>query len=285
MTVTDLLSPIGRLAENRLALVGGILILIVSLMAVLAPHVAPHDPRQTDLEQSLTAPNRTFPLGTNKLGRCVLSQMIYGARVTLAVGVGVVLVSALVGMILGVVSGYYGGMVDEVIMRLVDVMFALPGILPALIIAGLLGPRILNLMLALTVTAWAAYARIVRGSVLTIKPLPFVESANALGASHLYIIRVHIIPNCLAPVIVLATFGVARAILAVSALSFLGLGCQAPNFDWGAMLKESLLYMRSAPHLVIFPGLAIMLLVLAFNFLGDGLRDIMDVQSNRKNGY
>ncbi|WP_419657466.1 DppC: dipeptide ABC transporter, permease protein [Desulfosarcina variabilis str. Montpellier] len=283
--MTDTFSPIGRLADHRLALAGGILILMVSLMAVLAPHVAPHDPRQTDLEHSLTAPNRTFPLGTNKLGRCVFSQMIYGARVTLGVGMGVVLVSALVGMILGVVSGYYGGMVDEVIMRLVDVMFALPGILPALIIAGLLGPGIFNLMLALTVTAWAGYARIVRSSVLTIKPLPFVESAKALGASHLYIMRVHIIPNCLAPVIVLATFGVARAILAVSALSFLGLGCQTPNFDWGAMLKESLLYMRTAPHLLVYPGLAIMLLVLAFNFLGDGLRDLMDVQANRKQEY
>jgi len=283
--VTDTFSPIGRLADHRLALAGGILILMVSLMAVLAPHVAPHDPRQTDMDQSLTAPNRTFPLGTNKLGRCVLSQMIYGARVTLGVGMGVVLVSALVGMILGVVSGYYGGMVDEVIMRLVDVMFALPGILPALIIAGLLGPGIFNLMLALTITAWAGYARIVRSSVLTIKPLPFVESAKALGASHLYIMRVHIIPNCLAPVIVLATFGVARTILAVSALSFLGLGCQTPNFDWGAMLKESLLYMRTAPHLLVCPGLAIMLLVLAFNFLGDGLRDLMDVQANRKQKY
>ncbi|BBO81942.1 glutathione ABC transporter permease GsiD [Desulfosarcina ovata subsp. sediminis] len=283
--MTEYIAPFGRLAANRLALAGGILILAVGMMAVLAPHVAPHDPRQIDLSHSLSAPDSSFPLGTNKLGRCVLSQMIYGARVTLGVGVGVVLASALVGMIMGVVSGYCGGMIDELIMRLVDIMLALPGILPALIIAGLLGPGVFNLMLALTVTAWAGYARIVRSSVLTLKPLPFVESARALGASHRYILRVHIVPNCLAPVIVLATFGVARAILAVSALSFLGLGCQAPNFDWGAMLKESLLYMRSAPHLVVFPGLAIMLLVLAFNFLGDGLRDIMDVQSNRKHGY
>lgn len=276
---------IGRVAGNRLALMGGLLIVCFALVAVLAPYIAPHDPRQADLTQSLTAPSKAFPMGTNKLGRCVLSQLIFGTRTTLGVGLFVVLTTALVGTIMGVVSGYFGGMVDELIMRFVDMLLALPGIIPALIIAGLLGSGIFNLMLALTITGWTGYARIARGTVLCVKTLPFVESAQALGASRFYIIRVHLIPNCLPGIVVVATFGMARAILAISALSFLGLGCQPPNFDWGAMLKESLLYMHTAPHLAVYPGVAIMLCVLAFNFLGDGLRDLMDVNANKRVDY
>ncbi len=284
MSVIEYFHNISRMIDNKLALAGGILIVLFTVAAVLAPFIAPHDPQQTNLRQSLTPPGKTFPMGTNKLGRCVLSQMIYGARITLGAGVFVVVTTAFIGMIVGVVSGYFGGFVDEFLMRLVDMLLALPGIIPALIIAGLLGPGIFNLVLALTITGWVGYARIARSTVLSIKTLPFVESARALGASHIYIIRVHIIPNCLSEMTVLATFGIARAILALSALSFLGLGCQPPVFDWGAMLKDSLLYMRSAPHLAICPGMAIMLCVLAFNFLGDGLRDLMDVKSTRKAG-
>ncbi len=279
--MTEYFHGIGRTAGNRRVLAGALLILFFSMAALLASHIAPHDPGEVDLGRSLTAPDSDFPMGTNKLGRCVLSQMLYGARITLGVAAFVVLTSAAIGMTVGVVSGYFGGWIDEMIMRFVDMMMALPGIIPALIISGLLGPGIFNLMLALIFTGWTGFARIVRGTVLPVKKLAFVESATALGASHFYIIRVHIIPNCISPMVVLTTFAMARTLLAVSALSFLGLGCQPPNFDWGAMLKEGLLYMRSAPHLVIYPGLAITLSVLAFNFLGDGLRDLMDVRSNR----
>lgn len=276
----ETIDNIGRVVQHRLSLTGGIIILLLVCIAVLAPHIAPHDPARVDLNQSLTAPDANFPMGTNKLGRCIMSQMIYGARITLGAGALVVLTTAAIGMMMGIVSAYFGGLIDEMIMRFVDVMLALPGIILALIIAGLLGPGIFNLMLALVVTGWTGFARVVRSTVLSLKELAFIESAKALGASNVYIIRAHIVPNCISPVIVLATFGMARTILALSALSFLGLGSQPPNFDWGSMLKENVLNMRTAPHLVIYPGIAIMISVLAFNFFGDGLRDYFDVKAN-----
>lgn len=278
----EIIDNIGRVVQHRLALAGGVIILLLVCIAVLAPYLAPHDPARVDLNQSLAGPDANFPMGTNKLGRCVMSQMIYGARITLGAGALVVLTTAAIGMMMGIVSGYFCGLIDEMIMRFVDMMLALPGIILALIIAGLLGPGVFNLMLALAVTGWTGFARVVRSTVLSLKELAFIESARALGASNFYIIRVHIIPNCISPVIVLATFGMARAILAISALSFLGLGSRPPNFDWGSMLKESVMYMRTAPHLVVYPGLAIMISVLAFNFFGDGLRDYFDVQANQK---
>jgi peptide/nickel transport system permease protein len=281
----EIIYNIGRIVQHRLSLAGGVIILLLVCIAVLAPHIAPHDPARVDLNQSLTAPDANFPMGTNKLGRCVMSQMIYGARITLGAGALVVLATAAIGMMMGIVSGYFGGLIDEIIMRFVDVMLALPGIILALIVAGLLGPGVFNLMLALAVTGWTGFARVVRSTVLSLKELAFIESAKALGASNVYIIRAHIVPNCMSPVIVLATFGMARAILAISALSFLGLGCQPPNFDWGSMLKESVLYMRTAPHLVVYPGIAIMISVLAFNFFGDGLRDYFDVKATHKPEY
>lgn len=281
----EITDNIGRMVQHRLALAGGIIIVLWVGIAVLAPYLAPHDPARVDLNQSLAGPDANFPMGTNKLGRCVMSQMIYGARITLGAGALVVLTTAAIGMMMGIVSGYFGGLIDEMIMRFVDMMLALPGIILALIIAGLLGPGVFNLMLALAVTGWTGFARVVRGTVLSLKELAFIESARALGASHLYIIRVHIVPNCISPVIVLATFGMARVILAISALSFLGLGSQPPNFDWGSMLKESVMYMRTAPHLVVYPGLAIVISVLAFNFFGDGLRDYFDVTANQKQDF
>lgn len=278
----ETIDNISRVVQHRLSLAGGVIILLLICIAVLAPHIAPHDPARVDLNQSLTPPDANFPMGTNKLGRCIMSQMIYGARITLGAGALVVLTTAAIGMMMGIVSGYFGGLIDEMIMRFVDVMLALPGIILALIIAGLLGPGVFNLMLALAVTGWTGFARVVRSTVLSLKELAFIESAKALGASNVYIIRAHIVPNCMSPVIVLATFGMARAILAISALSFLGLGSQPPNFDWGSMLKESVLYMRTAPHMVVYPGLAIMISVLAFNFFGDGLRDYFDVKANQR---
>ena len=277
----EIIDNFSRLTRHRLALAGGIIILMIICIAVLAPYLAPHDPAIVDLDHSLVKPCPTYPMGTNKLGRCVLSQMIFGARITFGTGALVVLATAAIGMMMGIVSGYFGGLTDAIIMRFTDMMLALPGIILALIIAGLLGPGVFNLMLALIVTGWTGFARVVRSTVLSLKETGFIESARVLGASEIYIIRVHIIPNCLSPVIVLSTFGVARAILAISALSFLGLGSQPPNFDWGSMLKDSVMYMRTAPHLAVYPGLAVMISVLAFNFFGDGLRDCFDVTENQ----
>ncbi|GAB6145886.1 ABC transporter permease [Desulfocicer niacini] len=261
---------------------GGIIIILLLFIALLAPIIAPHAPGTIDLTNSLSPPSWDFPMGTNKLGRCVLSQIIHGSRITLGVGITTVLATGLIGMVMGIVSGYFGGIIDEVIMRMVDVMLALPGIILALVIAGVLGPSMVNLMLALIITGWTGFARVIRSTVLSLKELAFVESAKAMGASDLRILLVHIVPNCLSPVIVLVTFGMARAILAVSAMSFLGLGAQPPVFDWGSMLKDSVLYMRSAPYLAIVPGMAIMISVLSFNFIGDGLRDGFDVKTNQK---
>ncbi len=277
----DIPDNIRRLARHRLAFAGGIIIIIMAGMAILAPYLVPHDPAIVDLDHSLVKPCTDYPMGTNKLGRCVLSQLIFGARITIGTGILVVLATAAIGMMIGIVSGYFGGLTDTLIMRFTDMMLALPGIILALIIAGLLGPGIFNLMLALVVTGWTGFARVVRGTVLSLKESGFIESARVLGASEIYIIRVHIIPNCLSPVIILSTFGVARAILAISALSFLGLGSQPPNLDWGFMLKDSVMYMRTAPYLAIYPGLAVMISVLAFNFFGDGLRDYFDVAENQ----
>lgn len=272
---------LSRSPLHRPAVAGGLLLLFITFAGLLAPLIAPHDPKDVDLGQSLMPPSAEFPLGTNRLGRCVLSQLLYGGRITLGVSVAVVAATAAIGLAVGLISGYFGGLVDDIIMRLVDMVLALPAIILALIIVGSLGPGIGNLMIAMAATSWTGYARVVRSAVVSLKETGFVESAKALGASPWYILRVHLLPNSLSSVIVLSTFGMAQAILAISALSFLGLGAQPPEFDWGSMLRDGVVHMRSTPHLVIFPGLAIMLSVLAFNFLGDGLRDYLDRKFRR----
>jgi len=221
-------------------------------------------------------------MGTDDLGRCLLSRIIYGARVSLQLGVIVVGIITVIGVTLGLISGYYGGIVDEIIMRLVDVVLAFPGIILALAVAGALGPGLFNVMLALAMVGWTGLARVVRGSVLSVKQKEFVESARALGCSDLHIMTRHILPNVMAPVIVLATLDMAFIILAAAGLSFLGLGAQPPTPEWGSMLNNGRAFMRTAPHLTTFPGLAIMVAVLAFNFLGDGLRDVLDPRQQRE---
>jgi peptide/nickel transport system permease protein len=265
-----------RLKKHRLALIGAAIILTLFFVAVFAPFIAPHDPIEQNLENRLLPPSTEHPFGTDNLGRCILSRLIYGTQVSLQIGIMVVGITSIVGVMLGAIAGYRGGIIDEIIMRIVDVLLAFPGIILALVIAGILGPSLFNVMLALAVIGWTSYARVVRGSVLSVKEKEFIEAAKAIGASDVRIMFRHILPNVMAPVIVMATLGMAHVILAAAALSFLGLGAQPPTPEWGSMLSAGRAFMRTAPHLTIFPGLAIMITVLAFNFLGDGLRDTFD---------
>ena len=265
-----------ELGENRMSAVGAVIIVFLVFVALFAPYLAPHDPLKQNLGKRLLAPNGEYPFGTDELGRCIFSRVLYGTRISLEIGVVVVVITALVGTILGGVSGYCGGIVDEIIMRAVDIVLAFPSIILALVIAGLLGPGLFNVILALAVTHWPAYTRLVRGLTLSVKEKEFVEAARALRASSFYILRRHILPNCINPVIVLATLGIAHTIISAAALSFLGLGIQPPTPEWGSMLKAGIPYLRSAPFLTFFPGIMIMITVLAFNFLGDGLRDTLD---------
>lgn len=271
-----------QLKKNKIAIIGFIIIISLAFIALFAPFIAPHDPIEQNLEKRLLPPCREYPMGTDDLGRCLLSRIIYGARVSLQLSVIVVGIITVIGVTLGLISGYYGGIVDEIIMRLVDVVLAFPGIILALAVAGALGPGLFNVMLALAMVGWTGLARVVRGSVLSVKQKEFVESARALGCSDLHIMTRHILPNVMAPVIVLATLDMAFIILAAAGLSFLGLGAQPPTPEWGSMLNNGRAFMRTAPHLTTFPGLAIMVAVLAFNFLGDGLRDVLDPRQQRE---
>ncbi len=271
-----------QLKKNKIAMIGLVIIVSLALIAIFAPFIAPHDPVEQNLEKRLLSPSGEYPMGTDDLGRCLMSRIIYGARVTLQVGVITVGIITVIGVTLGLISGYCGGIVDEIIMRFVDVVLAFPGIILALAIAGALGPGLFNVMLALAMVGWTGLARVVRSSVLSIKEKEFVESARALGCSDLHIMTRHILPNVMAPVIVLATLDMAFIILAAAGMSFLGLGAQPPIPEWGSMLNGGRAFMRTAPHLTTFPGLAIMVTVLAFNFLGDGLRDALDPRQQQE---
>lgn len=268
--------------KNRLAVVGVLLIILLSFLALFAPLISPHDPLEQKLGRRLEAPSSEYPFGTDDLGRCIFSRVVYGTRFSLGIGVLVVTATSIAGTLLGVLSGYRGGLFDEIVMRGVDIVLAFPNIILALVIAGLLGSGFTNVVLALSLTQWPVYTRIVRGQVLSLKKRAFVEAARALRASNFYIMRRHILPNCLGPIVVLGTLEIAHVIIFAAALSFLGLGIQLPDPEWGAMLKAGIPYLRSAPHLTFFPGLMIMLTVMAFNFAGDGLRDCLDTETNRE---
>ncbi|WP_321428386.1 nickel transporter permease [uncultured Methanolobus sp.] len=268
------------LMQNRTAVFGGILILMLTLVAVLAPYISLHDPLEQNRGNRLSSPSFEYPFGTDNLGRCVFSRIILGTRYSLGIGILVVAISSFIGTTLGMVSGYNRGIIDEAIMRFVDIVLAFPSIILALVIAGALGPSLSNVIIALALTHWPAYTRLVRGIAFSLREKEFVEAAKALRASDIYIMRRHIFPNCINPIIVLATLDIANAIIFATALSFLGLGIQSPTPEWGSMLKAGIPFMRTAPLLTIFPGIAIMTIVLAFNFLGDGLRDMFDPRGN-----
>lgn len=271
-----MMSIVQQLKEDKLAVTGAMIILFLMIIVILAPYITPYDPIELDLENRLASPDRNHLMGTDNLGRDVLSRIICGARVSLGMAAVVVVIVMLLGIAMGTTAGYFGGVIDGIIMRLVDVLLAFPNIILALVIAGILGPSLTNVMIALAVVWWVSYARIIRGSVLSVKEKEFVEAARAMGCTDSYIAIRHILPNVLSPVIVLATLDMGNIILSIAALSFLGLGAQPPMPEWGTMLNEGKPFMETAPHLMIFPGLMIMITVLAFNFLGDGLRDALD---------
>lgn len=262
--------------ENRLNVIGLVLVSIVVFGAVFAPVFAPQQPNEQDLFNRLQPPSSDHPLGTDQLGRDVLSRLLYGARISLRISFVVVALTLGIGTTVGLVAGYAGGWVDEALMRLVDVLLAFPGILLALVIAGILGPSLTNIMIALAVVGWTQYARIIRGSVLSVKEMEFVRAAQLMGVSDARIVLRHLLPNVVTPVVVLATMDMAYVILGTAGLSFLGLGAQPPTPEWGTMLSEGRDYIDTAWWVVNFPGLAIMITVLGFNLLGDGLRDVLD---------
>lgn len=265
-----------RLLRNFAFTSGLLLTAAIVIMAIAAPWLAPADPNVQDTSRRLEAPSSEHPLGLDDLGRDVLSRIVYGARVSLRVGFSVVLIASLIGVTLGAISGYFGGAVDVVIMRLCDILLAFPGILLAIAMVAVLGPSLNNVVLALATIGWVGYARLVRGQVLKVREMEYVTAAKALGARSPRVILRHVLPNVVNPVIVMATLGLAGAILAEAALSFLGLGVQPPTPSWGAMLTSGRRYLGLANHLAIFPGAAIMLAVMGLNFLGDGIIDALD---------
>lgn len=258
-----------------LVLSAGVLVFFI-LAAFFAGHIAPHNPEKANLELRLKEPCKEYPLGTDHLGRCILSRIIFGARVSLSVGLLVVSSSLVLGLTIGTLSGYYGGWLDEIAMRVVDAFLAFPSLLLALGIAGLFGAGFMNLVIALIVVDWASYARLTRSSVMAVKEQEYIKAAKGLGAGDMHVILHHVIPNVMSPLIVMATIGMGYVILSAAGLSFLGFGVQPPTPEWGSMLNEGKIYIRSAPYIMIFPGFAIMLTVLAFNYLGDELRDLLD---------
>jgi peptide/nickel transport system permease protein len=260
----------------------GILIVAVTVGAALAgPLLTPYQASAQELSRRLERPSLSHPFGLDELGRDILSRIVSGARISLLVGLSVVTLSSIVGVMLGAVAGYSGGKIDDLISRVMDVLMAFPGILLAIALVAVLGPSLGNVILALSVIGWVGYARLVRGQALRARELEFVQAARALGAGSPRIILRHILPTTLPSVVVQATLGMAGSIIAEAALSFLGLGVQPPTPSWGTMLDAGRSHLFDAPHLTIFPGLAIAILVLGFNFLGDGLRDRLDPRGSR----
>ncbi len=264
-----------RLLRNPLVLIWGLVLVAMIIAAVLAPVIAPADP----LKQSsalLEAPSQTHLFGTDELGRDIFSRVVYGTRISLTVGLVAVAIATVVGTIIGLVAGLAGGVVDNVTMRLIDILLAFPGIILAILIMATLGPSLVNVMIAVGLSAIPWYARTVRASTLVIKEYDYILATRAVGSSPLRIMFRHVLPNVITPVIVLSTIGMAGAILAISGLSYIGLGAQPPSPEWGSMLSQARLYLQRAWWITTFPGLAIMMAVMAINLIGDALRDALD---------
>ncbi len=265
-----------RLKKNKTALIGGYLIVFFIIVAIFGPLFTVHDPLRVDYSTRLIAPSADFWLGTDHNGRDIFTRLIHGMSITLYIGFLSVLVGLVIGLPMGILSGYYGKIIDTLTMRIVDVLLAFPGILLAIALVSVLGGNITNVIIAVGIFSIPGFARVVRGSTLAVSKLEYIEAVRALGASDLRIIFLHILPNIVSPIIVQATIRIAIAILIASGLSFLGLGAQPPIPEWGAMLSQGRSYMFDHPHVALFPGLAIVMVVLAFNLFGDGLRDAFD---------
>ncbi len=270
-----------RLFTNKLSSVGFVIILVLILTSIFASVFSPHNPILQNLDNAYASPSATHWLGQDSLGRDIFSRIIYGSRISLKVGVFSVGIASLFGVFLGAISGYYGGWIDEILMRITDVMLAFPGILLAIAIVAILGTGINNVIIALTIVGWKSYARLTRGQFLAEKEKDYVQASKALGFSDFRIIFIHILPNTLAPVLVAVTLGMAGMITAEAGLSFLGLGAEVGEPSWGAMLTEGRRYILLYPQLTLFPGIAIMLTVLGFNLLGDGLQEILDPKKRK----
>lgn len=265
-----------RFSRNRLSLAGALVVMALVTVAVLAPFIAPHNPMSIDVSNVLSPPNLSHPLGTDDLGRDVLSRMIWGSRVSLTVGFVAMGIAIFIGTLIGALAGFYGGKIDATLMRFVDIMLTIPTYFLILAVIAILEPNIYTIMVVIGLTGWMDVTRLVRAEFFTLKERDFVLSARALGAGHLRLIFSHILPNALSPVFIAATFGVAGAILIESGLSFLGLGVQPPNPSWGNILTTGKEYIEVAWWLSVFPGLAILITVLSYNLVGEGLRDAMD---------
>ncbi|MED4584774.1 ABC transporter permease [Brevibacillus choshinensis] len=267
---------VNRFKKNKRAMAGLWMVLVFLVVAIFAPWIAPHDPFEQNMQVMLESPSIHYFFGTDEFGRDIFSRVIYGAQISLMIGIVGVLISIVFGVALGTISGYFGGFVDSLVMRIMDIFMAFPSFLLALAIVSVLGPGMINVMIAIGIFSVPTFARISRSSVISIKNKEYIEAARAMGGTHLFIIWKHILPNSIAPIIVLSTMRIATAILTAAGLSFLGMGAQPPTPEWGAMLSTGREYLRTAPHVSTIPGLAIMFMVLAFNMLGDGLRDALD---------
>ena len=265
-----------RLFKNKLAVAGLVTIVLLVLVAILAPVLAPFPYEAQDLESTYQFPNAAHPLGTDNLGRDIMSRLIYGTRQSLRIGVLSVAIASTLGIIFGSVAGFYGGRVDNILKLMLDIYQSIPAMLLSIALAAALGPGINNAILAIGISTMAEYARMIRAQILTVREREYVEAARAINAGDFRIVTKHIIPNALAPLIVSITMNIGNSILAAATLSFIGLGAQPPLPEWGAMLSAGRAYMRDYGYLVVIPGICIMISVLAFNLLGDGLRDALD---------
>lgn len=283
-TVTKPLNPriqswknfFSKLKKNKAAMVGGVLIIVFIVVAIIGPFFTPYDPDTQIIVDKLATPSMDHWFGTDHLGRDIFSRVIHGMKLTLYIGFFSVILGATLGVLLGIIAGYYGKATDAIIMRSMDILLAFPGILLALAIVSVLGASLNNVIIAVAIFSVPVFARIVRGSTMAVKNLEYIDAIKVLGASDTRIIFKHVLPNVTSPLIVQATLNIATAILAASGLSFLGLGAQPPIPEWGAMLSDGRNYLFNAPHVAFFPGIAIIVVVLAFNILGDGLRDALD---------
>lgn len=270
-----------RLSRNTFAMIGLTILILIVGIAIFAPKIAPFDPNLQDYTSSMQSPSRNHLLGTDNFGRDILSRIMYGARISLRLGLFGTLIGASVGSLLGAVAGYFGGWVDMIIMRLLDVQMAFPGILLAVIVIAVMGVSDLNVIIAIGVFSFPTFARVIRGAFLVLREQDYVVAAKSVGASSMRILLRHLLPNSLSPILVLSTIRLGTAILTAASLGFLGLGVRPPSPEWGTMLSEGRNYMQLAPHIAIFPGLAILVTVVALNLVGDGLRDALDPRTRR----
>jgi peptide/nickel transport system permease protein len=274
-----------RLRRQPLAAIGVVLLVLFVVCALFAPLLAPQDPAEIALKARLMGPNAAHWFGTDELGRDILSRVLFGARISMVVAVSVVGLSLAIGVVAGCAAGFYGGWVDTVVnVYVMNAFLALPGILLAIAFVAFMGPGLGNVIMALAISGWVGYARLVRGQVMAVKEREFVEAARALGASNARIVVRHILPNIVQPLIVQAAIGMAAAVLAEATLSFLGLGIPQPAASWGSMLNDARSHLFDSPHLVFFPAMAVMLCVLSFNFIGDALRDYLDPRTRLRSG-